>query len=510
MKSLTKRSSKKGEEMTQKPSALIVIDGSSKGVDELAPQRSGSIEKSRGRFGWLSRLSRRTVWIVATVLVLAVAGGVTYGILHARAASASQTSTLQTATARTGNLVLEVSGSGTLMAAQDSYLSFTSGGKLAALDVKLGDQVQAGQLLAQIDDTSQQAQLAEAQQALAELTSPASIATAKQDVASAELTLYNAQVARNGLTYWYDEGAYQNALAGLTLAQDRLSRAQKMYDEASGDVAKAQAYQNLYAAQKAVQNARYYVNVYSSKPSQRQIDEADADLALAQAKLDEARNYLTALTGGDVPADATGDALAKLNQARQAVADAQEVVDGTRLVAPFAGTVMEINGELGDTVSSSVIRVASLDKLVIQFYMDSEDWSSVQVGYKTQVTFDALPDQVFTGVVTEVSPGLVSVQGSTMVEGMLQLDQSYSEVKLPVGVTAAVDVISGEADNAVLIPVEALHELSAGQYAVFVMENGQPKLRTVEVGLQDLTYAEIKSGLQAGDVVTTGIVETSQ
>jgi HlyD family secretion protein len=71
-------------------------------------------------------------------------------------------------------------------------------------------------------------------------------------------------------------------------------------------------------------------------------------------------------------------------------------------------------------------------------------------------------------------------------------------------------VISAQAQNVLLVPVEALHELSEGNYAVFVVEDGTPVLRTVEVGLMDYTYAEIKSGLNEGDVVTTGIVETGK
>jgi multidrug efflux pump subunit AcrA (membrane-fusion protein) len=73
-----------------------------------------------------------------------------------------------------------------------------------------------------------------------------------------------------------------------------------------------------------------------------------------------------------------------------------------------------------------------------------------------------------------------------------------------------VDVISGKTENAVLVPVEALHDIGSGKYTVFVMENGTPKLRVVEVGLKDLVSAEILSGLKAGEVVTTGIVETKQ
>jgi multidrug efflux pump subunit AcrA (membrane-fusion protein) len=62
----------------------------------------------------------------------------------------------------------------------------------------------------------------------------------------------------------------------------------------------------------------------------------------------------------------------------------------------------------------------------------------------------------------------------------------------------------------VLIPVEALREIGDGKYTVFVMENGTPRLRSVEVGLQDITYAEIRFGLEVGEIVTTGIVETAQ
>jgi multidrug efflux pump subunit AcrA (membrane-fusion protein) len=92
---------------------------------------------------------------------------------------------------------------------------------------------------------------------------------------------------------------------------------------------------------------------------------------------------------------------------------------------------------------------------------------------------------------------------------MVKLNETI-DTNLPSGTSASVDVIGGRAENAVLIPVEALHEIDGGKYTVFVMENGTPKLRTVEVGLQDITYAEIKSGLEVGETVTTGIVETQE
>lgn len=154
--------------------------------------------------------------------------------------------------------------------------------------------------------------------------------------------------------------------------------------------------------------------------------------------------------------------------------------------------------------------IDDLSQATVQFYMDASDWNNVKVGYEVAASFDALPGQTFSGKVTEVMPGLVTVQGSSMVEGLAQLDKSVDEIGLPVGVEVAIDVISGQATNAVLVPIEALHEVSTGKYTVFVMENGTPTLRSVEVGLQDDTFAEIKSGLKVGEVVTTGIVETQK
>jgi hypothetical protein len=57
--------------------------------------------------------------------------------------------------------------------------------------------------------------------------------------------------------------------------------------------------------------------------------------------------------------------------------------------------------------------------------------------------------------------------------------------------------------------VEAVREISPNEYAVFVMEDGEPKLRIVTVGLMDFTSAEILTGLSAGEVVTTGVVDTN-
>jgi multidrug efflux pump subunit AcrA (membrane-fusion protein) len=68
-----------------------------------------------------------------------------------------------------------------------------------------------------------------------------------------------------------------------------------------------------------------------------------------------------------------------------------------------------------------------------------------------------------------------------------------------------VEIVAGEAKNALLVPVQALRELGEERYAVFVVgPNDELELRMVEVGLMDYVNAEIRSGLQQGEVVSTG------
>jgi macrolide-specific efflux system membrane fusion protein len=126
-------------------------------------------------------------WVALVVVVALLGGGAICLCQSAQAtAAASTASTLQTATARTGNLVLEASGSGYLVASSEANVAFEIDGKLAELDVKLGDKVEKGQLLAKLDDASLQYKLEEAQLALLELTSPEAIANAKLAVTTAE------------------------------------------------------------------------------------------------------------------------------------------------------------------------------------------------------------------------------------------------------------------------------------------------------------------------------------
>jgi multidrug efflux pump subunit AcrA (membrane-fusion protein) len=105
---------------------------------------------------------------------------------------------------------------------------------------------------------------------------------------------------------------------------------------------------------------------------------------------------------------------------------------------------------------------------------------------------------------------LVTVGNTSAVQLWASIDTSAHPITLLGEMNAEVEVVSGEALNAVLVPVQALRELGEGQYAVFVVsESGELEMRMVEVGLQDYVNAEVRSGLRPGEVVSTGQATSS-
>jgi multidrug efflux pump subunit AcrA (membrane-fusion protein) len=138
----------------------------------------------------------------------------------------------------------------------------------------------------------------------------------------------------------------------------------------------------------------------------------------------------------------------------------------------------------------------------LEGYLDAADWSMAKVGNKVHVTFDLLPEKTFPGTVTLVYPTLESGFETSLVHIVVQLDSSISQ-NLPAGTKATVDVVGGEAKNVLLVPVGAIHKSDDGKSYATVLQNGQKQEREIEIGLQNESYAEVKSGLEAREIVVT-------
>lgn len=236
-------------------------------------------------------------------------------------------------------------------------------------------------------------------------------------------------------------------------------------------------------------------------------------MEVTSAALDQAqRDYDAIVAANGIDPDDLALANANLENAQIQLKLAQQDLDEATMVAPFDGVVISIAAEQGEKVGTSTyISIADLENPDVEVYVDESDMDNFAVGYQAEVVFDALPSRTFTGVVSQVDPELQTISGYNVIQGEIKLDTVSlgSGQQLSLGMNASVDIIGGEAKDALLVPVEALRDLGDGQYSLFVLENGEPKLHIVEVGLMDYTYAQILSGVNEGDVVTTGIVQTN-
>jgi multidrug efflux pump subunit AcrA (membrane-fusion protein) len=304
-----------------------------------------------------------------------------------------------------------VTASGVIVTDQEAHIAFKLAGNVKMVSVAVGDQVQAGQALVQLDDTTQQNQLEQAKLALNELTSPSAIANAQLAVTTAQTNVINAQAVLNNQQYWKNEPLIQDYYAAYVIAKANLDKAQSKYDNAHvgqyiNNEDEATLYQSLYNAKQAYDTAHYYYSLYSQPPTQRQLNEAQASLALAQAQVVEAQDLVAALTDGKLSVNPSGTGYAALVQAKLAVESAQASLDATHLVAPFPGEVASISVSSGDYIAPGQVILVISD--VTHLHVETTDLSErdipqVKIGQTATVTVKALNQDV-DGTVTSISP----------------------------------------------------------------------------------------------------------
>ncbi|HNR03028.1 MAG TPA: HlyD family efflux transporter periplasmic adaptor subunit [Anaerolineaceae bacterium] len=427
---------------------------------------------------------------------------------------------LQTSKVRKGDLIVSAAGSGSVLSAQQAELGFRTNGIVSTINVLPGQEVKKGDVLASLENASQQAAFAQAEANLNALFSPSGIAEIQLDVVNAEIAYNDAY----GSTYALgnpigDEDDLAILRGTVAAAEEQVLTAEEnyaFYAELTEDTSeKVKALATLADARIKLDAAKSSLAYYESEPGELDAQTIQANLDLAKARLTEAQAALEIVQSGDRAAlssslSATdGTSLARIRSVYLAYENARLTLDNTLLVAPFNGGVINMNLTPGQTVGTNpVLTLASMENLVVKFYMDETDLSGLAPGNRTINTFNAYPETTLEGSVTHVEQALQIIDGSPVVVVWGTLPQRPS-FDLLVGMTVDVEIIAGEVKDALIIPVQALREVTPGSYAVFVVQSdGSLKLTPVTIGLRDFANAQVLSGLNAGDVVSTGTVET--
>jgi HlyD family secretion protein len=199
-----------------------------------------------------------------------------------------------------------------------------------------------------------------------------------------------------------------------------------------------------------------------------------------------------------------------IERGRAAVGLARAELDRTVLRAPFAAVVAEIATDLGEYVSPSppgvpvppVVDLLDPASVYVSAPMDEVDTGRLRRGLPARVTLDPLPGRQLAGTIARVAPYVLDLeQQNRTVEIEVELaDQALAATLLP-GTSADVEVILAVRRDVLRIPTPALVE----ERRVLVVEGERLVERTLEVGLRNWDFTEVRGGLAAGERVVLSL-----
>lgn len=320
-----------------------------------------------------------------------------------------------------------------------------------AVYVHPGDKVRAGKVLMLLDDMNARTQLAAAETAV------------KSAQAMLEAATHNGTLE-------------QRQASAAEIARDRIDRDQAQHD------LEALAKLNLTGAASA------------------------SEVAAARQRLDSAEAALNAArtSGGDrySPAE-VARAEAALKDAEAGLAAAKDVEDRTKVRAPIAGTVYNVDVHATDFVDQGkvLLEMADLSRERVRAYFDEPDIGVLAVGQPVQISWDAMPGKVWHGHIERIPVTVSQYETRRVGETLVSLDDNDGQLLPDTSVT--VYVTTATQFNALIVPNAALH-MENGRTFVFRVTGDELKRAPVTYGTRNVNEAAILSGLNAGDWVATG------
>jgi HlyD family secretion protein len=375
---------------------------------------------------------------------------------------ANQGETLfQTTTIERGNLTASIGATGTVRSKQTAVLVWQTNGAVDTVNVKVGDNVPEGFVMAFLDKSS---------------LSP-SIIMAEADLVNAQATLDNllnsdtalaqAVIALRDAKNAYEKALdYRESLDGLIDITEIVKKKKKT---PFGEIEVTE------------------IKKYKGYADATTIAKADEQLALTAARLEDAQRTYDRLSAGNQ---------AEIKAAQARVDAALATLNLSRIIAPFSGIVTESYPLSGDQVNTGTkaFRIDDLSSLFVDVEVSEVDINSVAVGQAAVLTFDAVLGREYQGVVMSVAPTGTVTQGVVNFKVTVELTNADSLVKP--GMTAAVEITVRELQDVILIPNRAVRSIEGVRY-VYVLENGQAVQKRIRI----ISSSDRMSAIEEGEAL---------
>ena len=476
----------------------------------------------------------RTVLIVIALIVAALV--TTVMVLRKRVEErfAAAAAEVQSYTVATGTINTIVSGSGTLTEVDLEERVLPAGVEVSEVLVEAGDLVEKGDLLAKVDMATVMTALSDLQEQLDDLDDD--IASAKGDTVSSYISAgvsgrvkrIFAEVGMDVSSCMAEFGALAHiSLDGymaVDLETDALEKGvavSVVRSDGTSLAGKVDAAAGGFATVLVTDNGPQYdeeVTVLAEDGSEVGSGKLYIHNPLAVTGYAGTINSIAVKENSSVSAWSTlfnlkntsfsanyDTLLRERSELEEELMDLLTIYRDGAVLAPYDAMVssVEYDESVGTTegYETALLTLYPNVSMAITIGIDETDILALEEGQEAEVEVGSVSDEVFTGIVTEISKVADTSSGVTQYSAEVTLEKA--EGMLP-GMTASVDVKIEGVENALIIPVDALHQTSAISY-VYTSYDEELKqyggMVEVTTGMQNDNYVEILSGLKEGDVV---------
>jgi HlyD family secretion protein len=327
--------------------------------------------------------NKKIISLIVAVLVVAVG----FGIYKYKFAKPKTTqSKVKYTTLEKTNIQTNISSSGAIKSGDSTNIYSNLEYNVASINVAIGDKVKKGDVLATIDTTTLEEEIAEAQQTL----------TANQ--AKNQAALAQAQKNYDNAKYLYDNNLNTTIVnAETTLNKDTLTL---------GNDKKIYEYKNAMLQNGSVAQHDVDLAQIDYQNAQKACDQDEVSLQAAKLSAQkEIENFKVALDSAQAAAN---DKTAEL-----ALQDKQKKLKDAQVVATVDGTVTNINAVVGVQASGALFVIQDLNNLIVNASVDETDVANVKVGQKAEITTDASGADIIEGQVVSVEPVSSTASAST-------------------------------------------------------------------------------------------------
>ncbi len=455
-------------------------------------------------------------WIILGIIVVVIAG-----LFYTCSQIGKQA---QNILAQSDTLVLSyqdfensISATGTVESAKSDYVYSTQNYPVQVVHVEVGDVVQVGDLLAELDSSALEDQI-EAKEVSTGISAEAAaqqVKTARDSYNSGKEALdegLNSSIisAENGVQVAYDN--WQKAIRtyenydetvddALDEAEDEVRDTKAAYD-AAAEVASASSLPADIAIRDAAEAAwkqaqrtletveeQYDTSDNTLKEYRYAIDSAYNAYVTAQEQLEAAQHSAQTQLQGSKNSLSTAQINANMDSATLALAQMQEDLEETKIKAPASGTVTAIYAEVGASGAGLLFVIEDTANLVVETSVKGYDAGTVQVNMPVFIKSDATGDEVFDGRITSIAPtsnknALGETDTTSDVLFATEVEVLSKDIGLRIGMSVRLNYIIAQQQGVIFVPYDAIYENDNGESCVLLAEkqqDGRYKLREVKV-----------------------------